>query len=625
MIPYSLHVAILLAVCLLFYKLLLQKETYYNLNRWILLACLLLAFVLPVIQVPQKISFRSALPKQDNTTLVTPANPIKDRNKAIDATSLVNTDEILQQNVIREQSAASVVQPNAGPQINKTDIVKWAVWLYWAGCVVFATNFLLQIIVLLYQAYKKPVIRDGNYRIVEIDEDKAPCSFGNNIFINPAKYDWETYKQILLHEKVHIQQGHTFDLIIAELMLVMQWFNPFAWRYRTEVENNLEFLTDDAIIHQHKVDAEAYQLSLLKVSVPNYAMHMTTNYNQSLLKKRILMMNAKRSNIHTGWKYFMLAPLLVILVFGLNEQVASSSPITKNKRSKTVTPPYSKKQPGEIKELPAVSVNTPGNGVNVKRVEPITAKSANAANNDIEDSTTSIKPGDINLKTFMQDNWELIKHGEFKKALQRHIWYHDHALEYDRALTGVRLSFALNDWKKLGEQYPPALEAMKKIRDKKTRLVTKNGSTDLFGDVVALNRTLNEDNKTVDLFKTVEAKQPEAAKSCFRWAKATLFAANQYSTINKYLGDPVKEFENIQRSYDVLSTLTNRTLPNEDAYLKARRDSIARKYQNNNLVTNSVQLIQYTVAINDLKSAKEIQQKALALVKDDRLTKALVQ
>lgn len=566
MIPYSLHVAILLAVCLLFYKLLLQKETYYNLNRWILLGCLMLAFVLPVIQVPQKISLMSVFLKQDNTSLVTPDNPIKDRN------------EILQQNVIREQSAASVVQPNAGPQLNKIDFIKWSVWLYWAGCVVFAANFLLQIIILLYQAYKKPVIRDGNYRIVEIDEDKAPCSFGNNIFINPAKYDWETYKQILLHEKVHIQQGHTFDLIIAELMLVMQWFNPFAWRYRTEVENNLEFLTDDAIIHQHKVEAEAYQLSLLKVSVPNYAMHITTNYNQSLLKKRILMMNAKRSNIHTSWKYFMLAPLLVILVCGLNEKAASSSPIIKN-----------------------------------------------FTNNDIQDSTASIKPGDINLKTFMQDNRELIKHGEFKKVLQRHIWYHDHALDYDRSLTGVRLSFALNDWKKLGEQYPPALEAMKKIRDKKNRLVTKNGSIGLFGDVVALNRTLNENNKTVDLFKTVEAKQPEAAKSCFRWAKAALFAANQYSTINKYLGDPVQEFENIQRSYDVLSKLTNRTLPKEEAYLKASRDSIAKKIQNNNLVTNSVQLIQYTVAIKDLKSAKEIQQKALALVKDDRLTKVLVQ
>src|ERR1700748_3159914 len=62
MIPYSIHVAILLAVCLLFYKLLLQKETYYRLNRVVLLTCLALVFVLPLIPVPQQFSFRAGAP-----------------------------------------------------------------------------------------------------------------------------------------------------------------------------------------------------------------------------------------------------------------------------------------------------------------------------------------------------------------------------------------------------------------------------------------------------------------------------------------------------------------------------------------------------------------------------------
>src|SRR5476651_1186342 len=162
-------------------------------------------------------------------------------------------------------------------------------------------------------------MRDGIYRIVELDSDKAPCSFGNNIFINPTKYDWETYNQILMHEKVHIQQGHSFDLITAELMLVLQWFNPFAWLYRRELESNLEFLTDQSVLTDNRVEPADYQLSLLKVSVPNFSMRITTNYNQSLLKKRIVMMNAKRSNIHTMWKYFMLMPLLGALVCGLNK------------------------------------------------------------------------------------------------------------------------------------------------------------------------------------------------------------------------------------------------------------------------------------------------------------------
>lgn len=104
----------------------------------------------------------------------------------------------------------------------------------------------------MYRAIHNPVIIDGQYRIVEVSGDKAPCSFGNTIFINPEKYEWETYNQILQHEKVHIRQRHTVDIIIAELMLIFQWFNPFAWIYRREMESNLEFLTDDELTQKEK-------------------------------------------------------------------------------------------------------------------------------------------------------------------------------------------------------------------------------------------------------------------------------------------------------------------------------------------------------------------------------------
>ncbi len=147
MILYPIHVAILLAVCLLFYKLLLQNQTYYKLNRWILLACLLLAFVLPLVQIPQAISFRSALPAQEATQ----ANPVKDLAKATVTTSPVNDDDIAHQTTQSAQSPAPVMQPNTSPQFNKADVLKWAMWLYWAGCVAFAANFLLQIIDYLFR------------------------------------------------------------------------------------------------------------------------------------------------------------------------------------------------------------------------------------------------------------------------------------------------------------------------------------------------------------------------------------------------------------------------------------------------------------------------------------------
>ena len=188
--------------------------------------------------------------------------------------------------------------------------------------IVFAVTFLFQVVLLLWRAWRNPVIIDGPYRIVEVSGDKAPCSFGHTIFINPSAYDWDTYNQILLHEKVHVRQRHTLDILIAEVVLIFQWFNPFAWIYRREIESNLEFLTDDQLMQKEKLDRQTYQLSLVKVSAPHFPLSLTTNYNQSILKKRIAMMNRKRSNLHTAWKYFFLLPVCAFLACMLNEPVA---------------------------------------------------------------------------------------------------------------------------------------------------------------------------------------------------------------------------------------------------------------------------------------------------------------
>jgi hypothetical protein len=212
-------------------------------------------------------------------------------------------------------------------------LTTWLFWIYWFGVIVFAASFVFQLVLLLWRAYRNPVIIDGPYRIVEVSGDKAPCSFGNNIFINPEKYEWETYNQILLHEKIHIRQKHTIDIIIAELLLIFQWFNPFAWIYRREIESNLEFLTDDQLMQQKKIDKQRYQLSLVQVSAPHFPLSLTTNYNQSILKKRIAMMNTKRSNLHTAWKYFFLLPVFAFLACVLNEPMAYGQSSEKNKEN----------------------------------------------------------------------------------------------------------------------------------------------------------------------------------------------------------------------------------------------------------------------------------------------------
>lgn len=309
MIPYSLHVAIILAIWFVFYKLLLQKETYYRLNRAVLLGCLVLAFVLPLVPVPAQFSFRESTPLSIPVDLVA-----EQQNVALPNQIEVSTPP---PTIVKPTTA---VEPLAVPLTER--LMKWAFWAYWCGVAILGANLLVQLLVLLYQSYRRPVMKDGIFRIVELDNDKAPCSFGNTIFINPSKYDWETYNQIIIHEKVHIQQGHSFDLMLTELVVIVQWFNPFAWLYRKELESNLEYLADDAVLNDHLVEIESYQLNLLKVAVPNWSMNITTNYNQSLLKKRIVMMSAKKSNVHIMWKYFVMLPMLVVLLAGLNKPVA---------------------------------------------------------------------------------------------------------------------------------------------------------------------------------------------------------------------------------------------------------------------------------------------------------------
>lgn len=318
MIPYIFHAGFLIAGFLIFYKVLLKRETFFKLNRIILIMGIVLAFILPMIPIPQTWSLRSKIYQAEQ-----PVSSGSENQSAINHVSA-----LFNANLTQSEDVLSKVG-------------SWAFYLFWLGVIIFGINFFIQLFILIWRAKFNPSVMDNGFRIVELSGDKAPCSFGKSIFINPAKYDWDTYNQILQHEKVHIRQGHLVDILLAEVMIIFQWFNPFAWWYRTEIDNNLEFLTDDNLVYSQKIDKESYQMSLLKVSAPHFPLGLTTNYNQSLLKRRLAMMNAKRSNFNVLWKYISLIPILMLFVCGLNKSLAQKKiapdtrklPVDKESRS----------------------------------------------------------------------------------------------------------------------------------------------------------------------------------------------------------------------------------------------------------------------------------------------------
>ena len=187
-------------------------------------------------------------------------------------------------------------------------------WLYGLGCLALSIRFILQILS-LWKLYRKARIEQrGSYRLAVCPGALSPFAFGRTVFVSDQLYQSLELDLVLTHELAHVNQGHTWDILLAELTLIWQWFNPAAWYYRRLVENNLEYLADQAVLQQ-QWDKKAYQLSLLNWANPAFNNSLSTSYSFSLLKERIMMMNGKPSpklQTHT-LRYalvFLLLPLL---------------------------------------------------------------------------------------------------------------------------------------------------------------------------------------------------------------------------------------------------------------------------------------------------------------------------
>lgn len=144
----------------------------------------------------------------------------------------------------------------------------------------------------------------------------------------------------------------------------------------------------------------------------------------------------------------------------------------------------------------------------------------------------------------LDDARRLQHEGNFPAALERYIWFHDHALEIRESLYGVRLSFALRYWADLARIYPPAWDALRATRDsKEVRIRSGEVKRALFHDVARLNHYLDDVGATARVFKEIDATSPGFASAVYDLAEEDLVAAEEFHLAAKYLGDGLKEFE----------------------------------------------------------------------------------
>ncbi len=309
---YLLHSGLILSFLSISYWLLLRRETFFKANRWFLLGNILLALAIPLLPKPAYvIQLKADLVEFFQPKVIEEVPVGRAENSPF-----IPSGEII--DLGATEMEASTSNPST---ISFETLLNGA---YLIGFCIMLFRFLVQIFSVYRQIKRSKVTKGAGYYLATNNKNITPFSFWKYIVINPNKYDETSFIQILEHERIHIIQRHTIDLVIAELFLIIQWFNPLAWWQRHLMEQNLEFLVDQTLLDNGE-NKQAYQYHLVQVAVPNSPLSISSNYNASQLKNRIKMMNLQRSSLAASWKYALLLPVVFLLLVAFTTQTMPDS------------------------------------------------------------------------------------------------------------------------------------------------------------------------------------------------------------------------------------------------------------------------------------------------------------
>ena len=281
---YILKSSVCLVLFYLFFRLLLSKETFHRFNRMALLGVLFFSLLIPCIEV---------------TT----------RHQVEVQQAVLSIEQLL---LMAELEATPA---NVGA-VQETSAISWVqvvLLVYLAGILFLACRNIYSLICLfrLIHSGKHEKLEKGVTLVVH-NQEIAPFSWMKYIVISRKDLE-ENGREILIHEMAHIHHRHSVDLLVADICIFFQWFNPSAWLLKQELQNVHEYEADETVINEG-VNAKKYQLLLIKKAVGTRLYSMANSFNHSKLKKRITMMLKEKSNPWARLKYLYVLPLAAIAV-----------------------------------------------------------------------------------------------------------------------------------------------------------------------------------------------------------------------------------------------------------------------------------------------------------------------
>ena len=294
MLAYFLKINVAIALFYAFYRLFFYKDTFFTWRRAALLCFFAISAVYPLLNIQ---------------TWITEQEPLV-------AMADLYADIVLPEFTITPEQATSDW---------KTLLLQTVGFAYWGMVIVLAIRFFIQLAGIIRLAFRCRKAKIGNTNVHLLRQASGPFSFFHWIFIHPTSHTEDELSEILTHEQTHANQWHSIDVLVSEIVCIFCWFNPFAWLMKREIRTNLEYLADNRVLETGH-DSKAYQYHLLGLSHHKAAATIYNSFNVLPLKKRIKMMNKKRTREIGRTKYLMFLPLAALLMIISNiEAVARTT------------------------------------------------------------------------------------------------------------------------------------------------------------------------------------------------------------------------------------------------------------------------------------------------------------
>lgn len=297
-IPIILKSSVCLTAFYLLFRYTLKKETFFTLNRILLISLVVLSIAIPFLHFPWPVN------KEIQVNLFPTQNPI----------AIPEYNDIAFE-VISSQKADPTITTQTSISYEQALIIT-----YILGFFISLIVLLFNIGKIIFWLSKSKIYKKEGYKLALVPQTVSPMSFGKFIIMSKLDYR-ENRHEILKHELAHIKYRHTYDLLLLELVKIVHWFNPLIYALIRDLKELQEFQVDRKVI-QSGIDSKAYQLLMIKKCVGSERYALANSFNHCQIKNRIVMMNNSKISKGKIWKVaiFLPAAALMLMAFGNKQE-----------------------------------------------------------------------------------------------------------------------------------------------------------------------------------------------------------------------------------------------------------------------------------------------------------------